>query len=163
MKEQTTKQVVSPSVIQMRLNTKQYPRIKSLPYQDAVKQLAALVGTAFMYTGRPSKEEDIAFIATNLYNEIMMDEENIGMRNISIAEIGRCIKRSVLGQGKEMFGISVASLYAIVADYCKGEGHLACKEIERMDWEQRQRALKSSSVGVLLDVAAGALVKQSKL
>lgn len=162
MKE-NRQQVVSPSVIQMRLNPTQYPRIKNMPYQDAVKQLAGVVGTAFMYTGRSSNEQDIAFIATNLYNEIMMDEENIGMRNISIAEIGRCVKRSVLGQGKEMFGISVASLYAIVADYCKGEGHLACKEIERMDWEQRQKALKSSSVGVLLDVAAGAMVKQAKL
>lgn len=152
----------SVSLVQIRLDQKNYPRIKNMPYQQVIKDLAGVVGTAFMYTGRYANEQDVAFIATNLYQELMSDEQGLGTSNISIAEIGRCIKRSVLGQGKEMFGISVASLYTIIADYCKGEGHIACKEIEKMSQDQRMQELKQSAVGALIDAAADQMVKLHK-
>lgn len=150
------------SLVQIRLDAKKYPRIKNMSYGDVIKALAEIVGTAFMYSGRKSDGQDIAFIATSLYQELMTDEQELGMASLTIAEIGRCVKRSVMGQGQEMFGISVASLYKIIAEYCKGEGHLVCKEIEKMSLDQRMQELKQSAVGALIDAAAGQMVKSHK-
>ena len=152
----------SVSVVQMRMDQRTYPRLKNVPYETAIKELVKIVGNAFMFSGRNATEHDVAFIATNLYQELMSDEQNLGMMNISLAEIGRCVKKAIFGQGKEMFGISVASLYIIIADYCKGEGHMAEKQIEEMSKVRRMQELKASSVGALIDSYAGQMVKSNR-
>lgn len=132
MNELVIKDTSTLTPVEIRMDQESFPRLKNIPSEKAVNSLALIVGKAFMYTGRYANDADIAFIATNLYNELLEDERQLGMKEITIEEIWRCIKRSVLGQGsKEMFGISVASLYAIIAEYCKGEGHMASIEASR--------------------------------
>lgn len=124
------------SVQEMRSNSEKYPRLHTIPPIKAVEQLVNIVATAFMYSGRNADVENVKFIASHLYEELMLDEQGIGTKYISMAEISRAVKRSILGQGKEMFGISVASLYAVVADYCKGEGHV----VDQMVREETRRS-----------------------
>lgn len=150
-------------VVQIRLDRNRYPHIANLPYQEVISGLIEIIGMAYSYTGRSCNDDDVVKMATYLYQELMLDEQNLGMKHISLAEIGRCVKKSVLGQGKEMFGISVSSLYSIIADYCKGEGHLACKEIERMTKAQRMAVLKQSAVGVLIDSVADLMANQNNI
>lgn len=154
--------VKSPTLVQVRLNQERYPRLKNIPMPDAIKGLASIVTTAYMYSGRMANEKDIYFIATALHKEMMLDEDNLGMPNISLEEIGRAIKKAVLGQGREMYGISVASLYSTVADYCKGEGLATVREIAKMNEEQRMRELKESALGALIETGARALLQNSK-
>ena len=42
------------------------------------------------------------------------------------------IRKAALGQGKEMYGISVSSLFQALADYCKGEGKMADKQAKEI-------------------------------
>ena len=69
----------------------------------------------------------LTFIAAALVKEIQADTQ-LGLPHLSWQEIGMVIRRAVLGAGKELFGVSVASLYGALADYAKTEGHEADKK-----------------------------------
>ena len=68
----------------------------------------------------------ITFTATALVDEIMADNQ-FGLQTLSWMEIGMVIRRAVLGGAKELYGVSVASLYAALVDYARVEGHEASK------------------------------------
>jgi hypothetical protein len=56
-----------------------------------------------------------------------------------------------------MYGVNVASLYEVLADYAKGEGHLADAAAK----EAMKKAGQSRSVSALIDTMTGAMVKHS--
>ena len=68
----------------------------------------------------------MAFIASALVDEIQADPQ-FGLRTLSWMEIGMVIRRAVLGGARELYGVSVASLYGALVDYARGEGHEADK------------------------------------
>jgi len=81
-----------------------------------------MVYAAFLYRGQDATTTTIRFIANALVAEIKADTK-FGLGSLSWEEIGRTIRLAVLGGGKEMYGVSVASLYAALVDYAKTEGH----------------------------------------
>jgi hypothetical protein len=70
------------------------------------------------------------------------------------------VRKSVLGQGKEMYGISVSSIFQALADYCKGEGRMADKEAREI--ASRQKELKMSIVAPFLQGYTGEMMQKSR-
>lgn len=101
-----------------------YPRISATPQEEAVAKMTQIVYGAVLYKGQEISKERLAFMANALVAEILSDTQ-YGLRHISWYEIGRAIRNAVLGGGREMYGVSVSSLYAALIDYAKGEGHAA--------------------------------------
>ena len=57
-----------------------------------------------------------------------MVDPHFGLSTLSWMEIGIIIRRAVLGGAKELYGVSVASLYSALVEYAKTEGHEASKK-----------------------------------
>ena len=109
-------------LVEIRRYPELYPRIKTTPDEEAVNKMTTMVYAAFLYRGQDATTTTIRFIANALVAEIKADTK-FGLGSLSWEEIGRTIRLAVLGGGKEMYGVSVASLYAALVDYAKTEGH----------------------------------------
>lgn len=147
------------SLQEMRSNTQKYPRLSTIPAKVAMEQLMNIVGTAFMFTGRKAEAEDVTFIASNLYESLMLDESGLGMRGLSMGEISRAIKKSVLGQGREMYGLSVSSFYSAIADYCRNEGHIIDKQLRDEARRKNRTVIDGSVISPMLTTYAGMFKK----
>ena len=109
-------------LVEIRRHPELYPRIKTTPDEEAVNKMTTMGYAAFLYRGQDATTTTIRFIANALVAEIKADTK-FGLGSLSWEEIGRTIRLAVLGGGKEMYGVSVASLYAALVDYAKTEGH----------------------------------------
>lgn len=141
------------SLLDMRRDSKRFPRLNTYPREKAVEELKVIISQAFLYRGQAADPNNVLFITTNLLDELLADYDGIGTKYISMAEISRVVKKSILTE--EMYGISVASLYKAIRRYCEGEGH----EAE----EQIRGKFKPLQVGLpILQAAAGELLKKSE-
>lgn len=110
------------NLVEVRRHPEQYPRIFATPYEDAVEQMTRIVHAAFLYRGQDTTIATIRFVANAMVAEINADT-TYGLRTLSWTEIGMVIRHAVLGGAKELYGVSVASLYGALVDYAKNEGH----------------------------------------
>lgn len=148
----TTRPGTQVSVQDMRRDTRRFPRINTLPRERAEEELKVIVSQAFLYRGQDADPNNVSFITTNLMDELLADYDGIGTKYISMAEISRVIKKTILTD--EMYGISVASLYKAIRKYCEGEGH----EAE----EQIRGRIQHYRIGLpIIQAAAGELLKKS--
>ena len=113
-------------LVEVRRNEVKFPRIKSTPSDEAVKKMVPLVYGAALYRGQEIDEQRLYFTANALVAEIMADRR-YGLKELSWLEIGLAFRSSVLGEGREMYGVNVASLYASLIEYVKTIGHEADK------------------------------------
>lgn len=113
-------------LVEIRRDPGKFPRISATPREEAVRKMVPLVYAAFLYRGQDAAPEKIRFIAGALVDEILADP-HFGLSTLSWMEIGMVIRRVVLGGGKELFGVSVSTLYAALVEYAKTEGHEASK------------------------------------
>lgn len=114
-------------LVEVRRNPEKYPRIGSTPFAEAVKKMSSMVYAAFLYRGQDCTENTINFISAAMVRELQADT-HFGLASLSWLEIGMVIRKAVLGGGKELFGVSVASLYSALVDYAKNEGHEAARK-----------------------------------
>lgn len=149
------------SLVDIRLDAQKFPRIKNLPQTTAIHNLGAVVAMAFNYTGREYTSESVGMVASALYAELMADDFGVGTANITIEEVGRAVRRAVLGE-TEMYGINVSSLYKVICDYATGDGHSAQIAANNRRQKERQARLKASAAGALMTAAEGALLNNSK-
>lgn len=155
----------SPSVpatlLEMRADSRRFPRVKSVTREQAYVEMSKIVSQAFLYKGQEVEPSKIQFIAVTLVDELLEDRV-YGAANISFAEIQVVVKRAVLG-GTEMFGISVASLYKVIMDFVKGEGHDNDKQICKMKRESEEKKLKDSIIAPMLSAYSGKFIKEHKI
>ena len=118
--ELTTKREIS--LEEIRSNRERFPRLKDIPEEEANRQLQPILLKAFMSRGQNISEEALAFMASALRDELMRDEEGLGLQNITIEEIRREVRAASLGSRGEIYGISVASIYRVLAAYAAGAG-----------------------------------------
>lgn len=146
----------------MRADSTRFPRIKTLPREQVVEGMTRIVSQAFLYRGQAADPTNIHFISNALVDELLAGNWN-GASNLSLAEIQVVVKRAVLG-GSDMFGISVASLYKVILEYVKGEGHHYQEEIDayRRTKEIMQEYSKSG-VSAMLQATAGEMVRNNKI
>lgn len=109
------------TLLEMRADPKRFPRLKNMSRADAVYGMAKIVSQAFLYRGQTADPTNIKFISSSLVDELLEDKI-YGAPYLSLAEIQVVVKRAILG-GSEMYGITVASLYRVIMEFAKGEGH----------------------------------------
>ena len=114
-------------LVAIRRDAVTYPRINATPRDQAVAKMFPIVYAAFLYRGQQASQEILQFIAQSLVDEIMADT-HFGLPTLSWLEIGMVIRKAVLGGAREMFGVSVATLYAALVDYARNEGHEASRQ-----------------------------------
>ena len=145
------------SLLEMRQHPELFPRIKTLPREQAVFEMSKIVSQAFLYRGQAADQTTIQFISFALVQEIL-DDDKFGASSLSLAEIQVVVKRAVLG-GSEMFGISVASLYKVIMDFVKGEGHRNQKQVD----QSKASTSQSHPGNVMLQAAAAGFTKNHKI
>lgn len=148
------------TLLEMRADPNRFPRLKSMTTEQAVMGMARIVSQAFLYRGQAADPTNIQFISSALVHELLGDDR-YSTSSLSLAEIQVVVKRAVLG-GSEMFGISVASLYKVIMDYVKGEGHNYQRRIDGIRRAQEIRD-ESSGVSVMLQAATGEFIRNHKI
>ena len=159
-------QLVTPasnqvSLLDIRKDAKRFPRLHSYSREQAVAEMSKIVSQAFLYKGQAADPTNIQFISCSLVDELQADLDRLGTRFLSFAEISRIVKRAVLQD--EMYGISVASLYKVIAEYVKGEGRRLQQQVKEENYKSEQEQIRNSIVAPMLQAYAGQLLKNSKL
>lgn len=124
----------SKSLEDIRRDVQAFPRLQTYSQQEAISLMAKMVFMAAAYRGYNVDKEQIAFIASTLYFDLMADEESLGTRHITFDEIGRVFKRA------ELFGMSVKGLYDAILDYIKNEGKKAAEAARVADAQKKKTA-----------------------
>ena len=149
------------SLLEMRMDEKRFPRIGAFPREQAVFEMSKIVSQAFLYKGQAADPKNIQFISCALVDELQSDLDRLGTKHISFGEISRVVKRAVLQD--DMYGISVASIYRVIIEYIKGEGHRLQQEVSERKRKSEQEQIKNSVIAPMLQAYAGELLKHSKV
>lgn len=149
------------SLLEMRADATRFPRIKTMPREQVVFEMSKIVSQAFLYRGQAADLTNIQFISSALVDELLEDDK-YGAGYLSMAEIQVVVKRAVLGES-EMFGISVTSLYKVIMEFVKGEGHLNQKQIQERKQREQEQALRESGLHPMLQAFTGEFVKNHKI
>lgn len=145
------------SFVDIRRHPEIYPRITDVPADLAQRAMEQIIFRAMFYKAAGSLKDDdvierIALMASELLHLLKDDEECIGTKRLSFAEIARVIRTACISvQGREMYGITVAGLYAALSDYCLNEGHKASKIVKAEIWEKKALTREPESNTPLLD------------
>lgn len=148
-----------PSLLEIRMDSKKYPRLCRYSKEDADRAMVTIVSKAFLYRGQTADPSVIGFTASALVDELLQ-EDKYGAKYLSMEEISRIIKKAVLES--DIF-ISVSSLYKVILDFCKGEGTRIQQEAAALKRKQDEESLRNSVVAPMMQAYAGALVKNSKV
>ena len=148
------------SLLEMRADATRFPRINTMSREQAVSGLIRIVSQAFLYRGQAADPVNVQFISNALLNELLEDDK-YGAGYLSLAEIQVIVKRAVLG-GSEMFGISVASLYKIIMEFVKGEGHRNQQQVLEQRQKETERILKESALAPMLQAYTGEFIRNHK-
>lgn len=149
------------SLLDIRMDAKRFPRLKEYTREQAVFEMSKIVTQAFLFRGQTADPTNIQFISCNLVDELQANLDKLGTNQITFAEISRVVKKAVLES--DMYGISVASLYKVIIEYIKGEGHRLHKEAVELKRQEEEKKLKDSIIAPMLQSYSGALVKHSKI
>lgn len=148
------------TLLEMRADSTRFPRIKTIPREQAVMGMAKIVSQAFLYRGQAADLTNIQFISSALVDELLEDDK-YGAGYLSLAEIQVVVKRAVLG-GSEMFGISVASLYKVIMEFVKGEGHRNQQQVLEQRQKETEQILKESALAPMLQAYTGEFIRNHK-
>lgn len=149
------------SLVEVRLNPDKYPRIGKTNESQAFVLMKEIVVSAYMYRGQQADEEMVNFTTANLLAELTDPNNGYGTQHLSWFEISRAIKRGVLGLSKEMYGISVSSLYAAIINYIKTEGLDADKKARQLSQRKMSIAMQTAITAKSVDLA-NTLVAKTK-
>lgn len=145
------------TLVDIRMDSTRFPRVKNLTGQSALARLEQVVLMAYTYTGRPAPEDRCRMVAAALYSELMEDKKGIGTANITIEEVAHAVKTAILESDGDIY-INIAFLYKAVCNYALGEGHEAQESANNRRRAEREKALKASAAGAMLQSYSGALL-----
>ena len=159
MSNELTTQVHQPSLLEIRMDSKRFPRLCRIPKDDAVKEMAKIISQAFLYRGQTADPSVIGFTASSLVDELLL-EDKWGAKYLSIEEISIIIKKAVL---ESDIYISVSSLYRVIIEFCKGEGTRIQQEAAALKRKQDEESLRNSVVAPMLQAYTGQFIKEHKV
>lgn len=136
------------TLVEIRTDNRKFPRLHTYQRDEAIRYMNMIIIMAFQYRGQNADTQTIVQMSASLIDILLEDEYGIGTRFLSFEEIKRVVRRAALGQGKEMFGISVSSIFQALADYCKGEGRMADREAKQI--ASRQREMRQSIIAPMI-------------
>jgi hypothetical protein len=146
------------SLVEIRTDDKRFPRLYKYSREEAVNQMNMIIMMAFQFRGQQADAKTIFQMSSSLIDILNEDEYGIGTRFLSFEEIKRVIKKAALGQGREMYGISVSSLFQALADYCKGEGRMADQEAKEI--ASKRKSLRDGIIAPMVDSMAELMIKR---
>lgn len=146
------------SLVEIRTDDKRFPRLYKYSREEAVNKMNMIIMMAFQFRGQQADAMTIFQMSSSLVDILNEDEYGIGTRFLSFEEIKRVIKKAALGQGREMYGISVSSLFQALADYCKGEGRMADQEAKEI--ASKRKSLRDSIIAPMVDSMAELMIKR---
>ena len=149
------------TLVEIRTDNVKYPRLHTYRREDAISQMNMIIMMAFQYRGQQADVQTIMQMSASLIDILLEDEYGIGTKYLSFEEIKRVIRRASLGQGREMYGISVSSLFQALADYCRGEGRSADKEAKEV--VARRREVKNSIIAPMIQGRVEEMLNHSKI
>lgn len=149
------------TLVEIRTDNVKYPRLHTYRREDAISQMNMIIMMAFQYRGQQADVQTIMQMSASLIDILLEDEYGIGTKYLSFEEIKRVIRRASLGQGREMYGISVSSLFQALADYCRGEGRSADKEAKEV--VARQRDVRNSIIAPMIQGRIEEMLNHSKI
>ena len=155
----TTTTGKQPTALEIRMDSKTYPRLCRYNRDDANKAMVKIVSQAFLYRGQTADPSLISFTASSLVDELMQ-EDKYGAKYLSIEEISRIVKKAVLES--DIF-ISVSSLYKTIIEYCKGEGTRIQQQADDLKRKQDEESLRNSVVAPMLQAYTGAFINEHKV
>lgn len=158
MSNDLTTQVQQPSLLEIRMDSKRYPRICRIPKDEATKAMVKIVSQAFLYRGQTADPNIIGFTASALVDELLQ-EEKYRAKFLSMEEIAIVIRKAVL---ETDIYISVSSLYKAVIEYCKGEGTRLQNEASKIRRQKEEDTLRQSVIAPMLQAYTGELIKNTK-
>lgn len=138
MNQLTTIPAEKATLVEIRTDNKRFPRLHSYRKEDAIAQMNMIIIMAFQFRGQQADAQTIMQMSASLIEILNEDEYGIGTKFLSFEEIKRVVRKAALGQSKEMYGISVSSLFQALADYCKGEGRMANQQAREIASHQRE-------------------------
>lgn len=147
------------SLLEMRADSKRFPRLKSVSREQAIFDMSRIVSQAFLYRGQLLDKQNILFISTTLVDELLEDDI-YGAGTISFAEIQVVVKRAILGSD---IYISVSSLYKIIMDFVKGEGHNNQKQVNEAKRKEEEKRLQGSALKPMLQAYTGEFIRNNKI
>ena len=148
-----------PSLLEIRMDSKKYPRLCRYSKEEADRAMVTIVSKAFLYRGQTADPSVIGFTASALVDELLQ-EDKYGAKYLSIEEITRIVKKAVLES--DIF-ISVSSLYKTIIEYCKGEGTRIQQEASALKRKQDEESLRNSVVAPMLQAYTGAFINEHKI
>lgn len=158
MNQLTTIPAEKATLVDIRTDNKRFPRLHSYQREEAIMQMNMIIMMAFQFRGQQADTQTIIQMSASLIDILNEDEYGIGTKYLSFEEIKRVVRKAALGQSKEMYGISVSSLFQALADYCKGEGRMADKEAKEI--AAKQRELKNSIIAPMLEGMAEQMIRK---
>lgn len=158
MNQLTTIPAEKATLVDIRTDNKRFPRLHSYRREDAINQMNMIIIMAFQYRGQQADTQTIVLMSSSLIDILLDDEYGIGTKYLSFEEIKRVIRKAALGQSKEMYGISVSSLFQALAEYCKGEGRMADKQAKEIAAQQRDT--RDSIMASMIQGYAQELIKR---
>jgi hypothetical protein len=147
------------TLVDIRTDNKRFPRLHTYRREEAVGQMNMIIMMAFQLRGQQADVQTIMQMSSSLIEILMDDEYGIGTRFLSFEEIKRVVKKAALGQSREMYGLSVSSLFQVLADYCKGEGRMADKEAKEI--ASRQREMKQAIIAPKIQGYVESMIKKA--
>ena len=138
MNQLTTIPAEKATLVDIRTDNRRFPRLHTYRREDAIAQMNMIIMMAFQFRGQQADTLTIVQMSSSLIDILNDDEFGIGTKFLSFEEIKRVVRKASLGQGKEMYGISVSSLFQALADYCKGEGRMANTQAREIAAKQRE-------------------------
>lgn len=146
------------TLVDIRTDARRFPRLHTYRREEAIAQMNMIVMMAYQYRGQHADAQTIMQLSTSLIDILNEDEYQIGTKYLSFEEIKRIVRKAALGQTKEMYGISVSSLFQALADYCKGEGKMASQQASEI--AAKQRELKNAIIAPMLQGYSEELAKR---
>lgn len=159
MSNELTTQVKQPSLLDIRMDSKRFPRLCRIPKEEADRAMTKVVSQAFLYRGQTADPTVISFTASALVDELLA-EDKYGAKWLSLEEISRIVKKAVL---ESDIYISVSSLYKVIIEFCKGEGVKIQQEADALKRKQQDDTLKNSVIAPMLQAYNGAFIKEHKI
>ena len=147
------------TLLEMRADSKRFPRLKDMTREEAVFGKVKIVSQAFLYRGQTADQANIQFISNSLVTELLEDKR-FGAAYISLAEIQVVVKRAILGS--DMFGISVSSLYKVIMEFVKGEGHQNQVIVANRMREAREKAFNASGLSPMIQAFTGEFIRNNQ-
>ena len=148
------------TLVEIRTDNKRFPRLHSYRKEDAIAQMNMIIMMAFQYRGQQADTQTIILMSSSLIDILNEDEYGIGTKFLSFEGIKRVVRKAALGQSKEMYGISVSSLFQALADYCKGEGRMANQQAREIAANQRE--MRNSIIAPMIQGRIEEMLQNSK-